>query len=219
MSKDIYLKELEKKAWRSTLEDGIFEIYFGILHLNITIGVILDEILPSPYNLIVMFSIIGLGLMFFLFGKKFISEPRLGKVKFGRTRIVRKVKTIAVLTVNFLALLIIFLIGVLNPQLRLQLPKSLFDLIMGLLFFTLPLCFIAYFLQFRRLYIIAILLGLGFSLDELFKLLPIPDLVSSILAFGMISVIILSMGVVVFIRFLKKYPRPKDNQELEVKDG
>jgi hypothetical protein len=219
MTGDIDLKDLEKKAWRSTLEDGIFEIYFGILHLNITIGVILDDILPTPYNLIVMFSIISLGLTFFLIAKKFISEPRLGKVKFGRARIVRKVKTIAVLTINFLALLIIFLLGILNPQLRLQLPDYLFDLIMGLLFFTLPICFIAYFLQFKRLYVIAILLGLGFSLDEVFALFGIPDPIRSIMAFGTISVIILTMGIVVFIRFLKKYPLPKDSLELEVKDG
>ena len=210
MSEDIDLKELEKKAWRSTFEDGIFEIYFGILHLNITIGVIIDEVLPTPYRLIVMFSIIGLGLTFLLIGKKFISEPRLGKVKFGRTRIIRKVKTIAVLTVNFLALLIIFLISALNPQLRLQLPGYLFDLIVGLLFFTLPICFIAYFLQFKRLYIMALLLGLGFSLDELFTLFPIPELIGSILAFGVISISIICMGIVVFIRFLRKYPLPKE---------
>ena len=210
MSEDIDLKNLEEKAWRSTFEDGIFEIYFGILHLNITIGVIIDELLPTLYRLIVMFSIVGLGLAFFLIGKKFISEPRLGKVKFGRTRIIRKVKTIAVLSVNFLALLIIFLIGVFNPQFRLEFPEYLFDLIVGLLFFTLPLCFIAYFLQFKRLYIIALLLGLGFTIDELFTLFPIPEIFGSILAFGIISISILCMGVVVFIRFLRKYPLPKE---------
>ena len=216
MSEDIDLKELEKKAWRSTFEDGIFDIYFGILHLNITVGVILDEVLPTPYSLIVMFSIIGLGLTFFLIGKKFISEPRLGKVKFGRARLARKVKTIAVLTVNFLVLLIIFLISVLNPQFRLQMPDYLFDLIAGLLLFTLPLCFVAYFLQFKRLYIMALLLGLGFTLDELFALFPIQEQIGSILAFGMISISILIMGVVVFIRFLRKYPLSKE--EIQTND-
>ena len=82
MSEDLDLKELEKKAWRSTFEDGIFEIYFGIAYLSLTLGVVLDAVLPSPYNVILIFSIIGLGLTFFLIGKKYISQPRLGKVKF-----------------------------------------------------------------------------------------------------------------------------------------
>ncbi|MHA2391719.1 MAG: hypothetical protein ACXAEX_07100 [Promethearchaeota archaeon] len=210
MSENIDLKELEKRAWKSTLIDGIFEIYFGILHLSLTLGIVFDEVIPSPYNSIITFSIIGFGLIFFLIGKKYISQPRLGKVKFGSTRIARKVKTIAVLTVNFFALLIIYLVGVLNPQFRLNLPGYLYGLLVGLLFFTLPLCFVAYFLQFKRLYFIAILLGLGFFLDEIFALLLIPEPFGSLLAFGLISITILSIGIVVFIRFLKNYPLPKE---------
>ncbi len=205
MSDNIDLKELEKKAWKSTLEDGIFEIYFGILHLSLTIGVVLDEVLPFPYNSIIAFSIIGLGLIFFFIAKKYVSQPRLGKVKFGLSRIKRKFKTIAVLTVNFFLLLIIYLIGI-----NFNLPGYLYGLIVGLLFFTLPLCFVAYFLQFNRLYAIAFLLGLSFFLDELFALFLIPEPFDSLLAFGIVSIMILSIGIVVFIRFLKKYPLPKE---------
>ncbi|MFX1325387.1 MAG: hypothetical protein ACFE8N_10550 [Promethearchaeota archaeon] len=210
MSDNFDLEEIEKKAWRSTLEDGIFEIYFGILHLSLTLGIVLDEVLPSPYNIVLTFSVIGLGLIFFLFAKKYISQPRLGKVKFGRKRIARKAKTIAVLVINFLALLVIYLIGVLNPEFRINLPGYLYGLIVGLLFFTLPLCFVAYFLQFNRLYLIAILLGLSFFLDEIFALLLIPEPFDSLIAFSLISVSILSIGIVVLIRFLRKYPLQKE---------
>lgn len=210
MSDNIDLKELEKKAWRSTLEDGIFEIYFGILHLSLTLGIVLDEILPSPYNIILTFSVIGLGLTFFLFAKKYISQPRLGRVKFGRKRVARKVKIIVIFAINFLALLIIYIIGVLNPEFRINLPGYLYGLIVGLLFFTLPLCFVAYFLQFNRLYVIAILLGLSFFLDEIFALLLIPEPFDSLIAFSLVSVTILSIGIVVFVRFLRKYPLPKE---------
>lgn len=208
MSEDIDLEKLEKKAWRSTFEDGIFEIYFGILYLGVTFGVVLDDFLPSPYNSILTFSIIGLGLIFFLVGKKFISQPRLGKVKFGRTRITRKVKMLAVLTANFIMLLIIIL---LNPQFGENLPRYLYGLIIGLLFFTLPLSLIAYFLQFNRLYFIAIVIGLSFFLDEIFALVLIPKPFNSLLAFGIGSMIIIIIGLVVLIRFLKKYPLQKED--------
>jgi hypothetical protein len=207
MSEDLDLKEIEKKAWRSTFEDGIFEIYFGILYLSLTLGVVLDAVLPSPYNIILIFSVIGLGLTFFLIGKKYISQPRLGKVKFGRTRIARKAKTIAVLIVNFFVLLFIL---ILIPQFGDDMPEFLYGLVMGLLFFTIPLSFVAYFLQFNRLYFIAILVGLTYFLDEIYALLHIPEPFDSLLAYGMVSATIIIIGIIVFIKFLKSYPLPKE---------
>jgi energy-converting hydrogenase Eha subunit C len=207
MSDPIDLKELEKKAWKSTFDDGVFEIYFGILHFSLTLGVILDNILSESLSTIITLSFIGLGFIFFLIAKKYISQPRIGKVKFAKPRIMRKVKIIGILTINFFILLILFLVGNLNPQFKLIFPGYLYGLIVGLLFFTLPLCFVAYFLQFNRLYVIAILTGISFFLDEIFALLMVPEPFDSLLAFGMISTIILSIGIVVFIRFLKKYPK------------
>ena len=205
MSETIDLKELEKKAWKSTLEDGIFEIYFGILHLSLALGIVLDKILPESLSAIITLSFIGLGFIFFLIAKKYISQPRIGKVKFARPRIMRYVKTIALLTVNFIVILIIYLI-----RFSLRIPMYLYGLIVGLLFFTLPLSFVAYLLQFNRLYVIAILTGLSFFLDEIFALLKIPGPFDSLLAFGIISIIIISIGIVVFIQFLQKYPLPKE---------
>jgi len=205
MSETIDLKELEKKAWKSTLEDGIFEIYFGILHLSLALGIVLDKILPESLSAIITLSFIGLGFIFFLIAKKYISQPRIGKVKFARPRIMRYVKTIALLTVNFIVILIIYLI-----RFSLKIPMYLYGLIVGLLFFTLPLSFVAYLLQFNRLYVIAILTGLSFFLDEIFALLTIPGPFDSLLAFGIISIIIISIGIVVFIQFLQKYPLPKE---------
>ena len=210
MSDGINLEEVEKKSWRSTFEDGILEIYFGILHLNLGIGIILNDILSESLSLIIMISIIGLGLLFFLLSKKFISQPRLGKVKFRWERKARKVKTIVILSFNFLILLIIFLVGVLNPKFEFKFPGYLYGLFIGLLFVTFPLCFVAYFLQFNRLYIIAILIGISFFLDEMFALLLVPEPFDSVLAFGITSIIILSMGIVVFIRFLRNYPLSRE---------
>ncbi|MHA1987540.1 MAG: hypothetical protein ACW98D_12955 [Promethearchaeota archaeon] len=210
MSEPIDLKELEKKAWRSTFDDGIFEIYFGILHLSLALGIVLDDILTESLSTIIILSFIGLGLIFFLIAKKYISQPRIGKAKFGRPRIMRKVKTVGLLTVNFFVILIIYLIGILNPQFRLRIPGYLYGLMVGLLFFTLPLCFVAYFLQFNRLYVIALLTGVSFFLDEIFAFLMVPEPFDSLLAFGIISTLIISIGIVIFIRFLKKYPLLKE---------
>ncbi len=209
MAEKIDLEELEKKAWKTTFEDGIFDIYFGILYLGLTVGMIADVIFPEPFSSLIGYMMIFGGLIFFLIGKKYISEPRIGKVKFGSKRIARKAKTIGVLTINFIILLIIFLIGSTNPELKVLIPEYFYGLIIGLLFFALPLCFVAYFLQFNRLYVIAFLVGLSFFLEEIFALF-MEEPFDALFSFGIISAIILCMGLVVFIRFLKKYTLPKE---------
>jgi hypothetical protein len=84
-------------------------------------------------------------------------------------------------------------------------------LIIGTLFITFPICIIAYLLQFERLYLIAIMGGLGLSVAELFRpVLGSP--LHSILTFSVIGGIITTWGIVIFVRFLKEYPSPKKVQ-------
>jgi hypothetical protein len=84
-------------------------------------------------------------------------------------------------------------------------------LIIGTIFITLPICVIAYFLQFERLYIIAIMGGLGLSLTGLLRPI-VGSPLHNILTFCSIGGIITAWGIVIFIRFLKAYPLPKEDQ-------
>jgi hypothetical protein len=203
ISEKIDLKELEEKAWKTTFEDGLLDIYFGILFLGLTFSKILDEFLPNVSSIIGISIIFG-GVIFFILCKRFISQPRIGKVKFGQIRIARKAKTILILTINFFILLIIFLLGELT-----LLPSYLSGLLVGLLFMALPLFLVAYFLQYNRLYFIALIVGLSFFFEELLALAMVPEPLDGIIAFGIISAIILIMGFIIFINFLKKYPLTK----------
>ncbi|MFX0039247.1 MAG: hypothetical protein ACFFAB_07935, partial [Candidatus Heimdallarchaeota archaeon] len=148
---NIDLKEIEKKTWRSTLEDGLLDIYFGILVLSIGIGITLGDLLPEPFDSLLPIILMIIGLILFLLGKKFITQPRLGVVKFGFRQKSRKRKTVIVLSINSIILLILFIIRLINPELGLILPGYIEGLIIGLLFITVPLCFAAYFLQYERL--------------------------------------------------------------------
>ena len=113
MTENLDLKEIEKKTWRSFFEDGIFEIYMGTLHVGVGIAWSFIDVAPfSIYNLFGIMLIV-FGFLFFILGKRFITYPRVGKIKFGRKRKVRKLKTIIVLSVNLVILLIFYLIGLL----------------------------------------------------------------------------------------------------------
>jgi len=209
ITEKIDLKEIEKKTWRSTLEDGILDIYFGILVLGLGMGMTLSPVLPNPLDKFIPFIFIGIGLAFFLTAKKFITQPRLGKVKFGYKRKGRKLKTLIVLSINLIILLVLFLIRFTNPEFSLEFPGYLDGLILGLLFITAPLCFAAYFLQYPRFYLFGLLVGLSFFLSDLFSIfLPVPF--DTLIVFSLISAIMIIVGIVFLIKFLRKYPLSKE---------
>jgi hypothetical protein len=209
ITEKIDLKEIEKKTWRSTLEDGLLDIYFGILVLSIGLGMTLGGILPEPLDGIISIIFMVIGLILFLFGKKYITQPRLGMVKLGLKTKTRKIKTVIVLSINLIILLVLYILRFINPELRLRFPAFLDGLIIGLLFVTIPLCFAAYFLQYPRLFFIAISVGLSFFLSDIFSTF-IQEPFDILLAFSFISCLIIVMGVFSLIKFLRKYPLKKE---------
>ena len=209
ITENIDLKEIEKKTWRSTFEDGILDIYFGILVLGLGMGMTLSSILPNPLDKFIPFIFIGIGLFFFLTAKKYITQPRLGVVKFGLKRKGRKLKTLIMLSINFIILLILFLIRFINPELSLDFPGYLEGLILGLLFITAPICFAAYFIQYSRFYFIGLLVGLSFFLSDLFSIF-IPEPFDTLIVFSIVSGAIIVMGIISLIKFIRKYPIKKE---------
>jgi hypothetical protein len=171
----------------------------------------LYEFLPVPLNVLLGPILIGFGLAFFILSKKYLIKPRIGVVKFGPKRKVRKRRTMLVLSVNVVLLLILFLFNLSNVGGSINFPY----LLEGLLFLTLPLCFVAYFLQYTRLYIYALLLGSGFFLADILSLIvPIPfNFLFIYLLFGGIIIIV---GIIYLIRFIRKYQLPKEEIK---KDG
>ena len=150
--------------------------------------------------------IIGLGVLFFILSKKFIIQPRLGFVKFGHKRKTRKLRTVLVLVLNMIILFILFLFNLTGLGTGSNFPAEIQYLIEGLLFITLPLCFVAYFLQYPRLYLSALIMGLGFFLADLSSILiPLPfNFLFTYLAIGLC---IITIGFVYFVRFLIKNPK------------
>jgi hypothetical protein len=209
ITEKIDLKEIEKKTWRSTLEDGLLDIYFGVLVLSIGIGITLGDLLPEPFDSLLPIFLMIIGLILFLLGKKFITQPRLGVVKFGFKQKSRKMKTVIVLSINAIILLIAYIIRLINPALWSVFPVFIHGLITGLLFITVPLCFAAYFLQHPRLYFIAVLVGLSFFLSDLFSIFLVEPF-DALTAFGITSFVIIFIGILSLIKFIRKYPKPKE---------
>jgi len=211
MSDAIDLRNIEKKAFRATFQDGLLDIYQGGIVLSMSF---LAYTTASEARPLLRFGLFLAGLLVFygiFWGcKKYITTPRMGQVKFGPRR--QKRKLIMTLVLSSLILLqVILLVGTIllwkNPgwATDLGLHTTNRDLermvvaIIGALFVGPSMILIAYFNDFLRGYYIAFVLSLAvFSLIWFGQ--PIYLLIAGLL--------IIIPGVVLFIRFLRAHPLP-----------
>ncbi|MFW9938300.1 MAG: hypothetical protein ACFFD5_11675 [Candidatus Thorarchaeota archaeon] len=206
---------MEKKAWRSTFQDGIWDIFFGLIFLGFGVAglsALFDlpenqffdigtEIILIPWNIATVF--------FFYLGKKFITIPRLGFVKFGTKRKKTRKVIIIFLIVNVIFAFLLIILSFIGMSNLIQLNPLLDPLLIGLLIITLPLSILGFFLDFYRLIFYSLFAGLGFFLSELFY--PITgEPFDLILSFCLIGSTIIIIGLIYLIKFLQKYPLSKN---------
>ena len=208
MSQQISLKEAERKAFKSTNQDGLLDILWGLyLLFGNSSAIILNNLgVERPINYIPMFIVLAVGLIGFWAAKKYITTPRMGIVKFGPTR-VRKIKRMRLVSVIAVlltfALLLLTIAGIFNPA-GWQWPGWIVDVAFGL--FTFLICgFFAYTRDYPRLYLYGTLMGLSIPASvwlEAYAGITFP------IAWVISGGIILFVGVITFIRFLRRYPLP-----------
>ena len=213
----INLKELERKAFRSTYQDGLWDIYFGLIVICMSFFLYRPVTGYSPLNIFLVVASMGAAYALFWAGKRFITLPRMGQVKFGEKRARRKKTMMLILGVVVLiqiAFLGIQFIGWRNPEFGATLntflqEKNAMDLAVatiGSLFVGPSMILIAYFIDFPRGYFIAVMMALAVFL-AIYLNQPIYPI--------FIGILIAVPGVVLFLRFLKKYPlhREKANHD------
>jgi hypothetical protein len=203
------LNEIEKKAYRSTFQDGIWDIFLGSLLLILAVGALLSNIgVPEGRNMIILVVLQVLVLLAFIAGKKCITVPRMGFVKFGpkRKRKIRKSRII--LLGSVLAGLVVFVAAALvirsypagRPKLLLLLPAAW--VANAVIVFSL----LAYYLDCTRLYAYGVLFALPVPVDMVVKEFAGVNL--SPIAFAVPGMVMLVVGTMLLVRFLRDYPFP-----------
>jgi hypothetical protein len=212
MNTPLNLKELERRAFRSTYQDGLWDVYFGLIVICMSIFIYRPASGYSPLNIVLMMSAVAVAYALFWAGKKFITLPRVGQVQFGAQRKRRKLILVIVMSgvvlVQVIFLIFQFMVWT-NPEwsarYRNILPdRDIMDLIVasiGALFVGPSMILVAYFLDFTRGYFIAVMIALAVFL-MIYLNQPIYPII--------IGVLIALPGFVLFVNFLKKYPTHKD---------
>jgi hypothetical protein len=210
MSAQLNLKEIERKAFRSTYEDGLWDIYFGLIVICMSIFIYRPASGYSPMNIILALLAMSAAYSIFWAGKRYITLPRMGQVRFGEIR--RKKKTTMVIFLSFVVLVQLIILGLttlgwLNPEVGATVSgflksQDLMDLavaLIGSLFVVVGMTLTAYFSDFPRGYFIAALMALAVFL-MIFLNQPVYPI--------LIGALMIIPGAVLFFRFLKKHPLP-----------
>ena len=203
MTEKIDLKKIEKQTYRFTFTDGLYDMVYGSLIFFAAIAPILREILYPSY---IIFMILPAPLILIL-GKRYITIPRIGiaKLNLNRTKSKNKIRLlIAILFPIIVVMVVLTFLGVYNIEVGgyiVPVGAGLFALIL--------LSFIAYILDYPHFYLYAVSIGLGIPLAELLK--PIfGEPLHYLISFGISGTLILFYGIITLIKFLNKYPTPKE---------
>ena len=208
MSEKLDLKALERKAFRSTYQDGLWDILFGLIVIGIAFYMYRPEEGYSAFNTVWMMVTFIVAYLVFWGGKKFITVPRMGQVRYGVIR-KQKARTLAIILGGFVLVQagIVLLTSLSQHNLELAakinsfLPAGSSDRLMvavvGSLFVGPSLILIAYFNDFVRGFYIAILMALAVFLMILLNQPVYPVIIGGV---------IIVPGLVLFVQFLRKYP-------------
>jgi len=215
MSANIDLRQIERDAYRSTFQDGIWDIHIGLLLLGFSTAPLLEMIgVVRPLNIL---SAVILPLIVLYYGKRLITIPRMGFVKFGPKRKAagKKLRIFSIiLTVVIITQIILTLSGTFPPRWMSDMGRYSMPIIFAL-FAILIFSVVAYFRDFPRLVGIGILFGSSIMLTEiLHDRLGSP--LASLIGFGLPALIILTMGIILMGRFIRKYPKPNQSEVADV---
>ena len=202
------LKELERKAYRFTFQDGLLDVYMGLFVIGMAFFIFRPEDGYGAQNFVLLLLDLLLSSLVFWVGKVFVTLPRMGQVSFGPLRKKRNITLAIVMGVVVLAqagFVLITMSGWLNAHFGAKLSSLLGGASLermpvaaiASLFVGPSMILIAFFIDFTRGYFIAILMALAVFLMVLFNQPIYPILIGAL---------ILVPGVVLFVRFLRKYP-------------
>jgi len=189
MNDNLSLKEAERRAWTLYHEDGLLELFLGLLFIGGGLRTLTDSLWSYLFILA--------GILIFVLGRRYITLPRVGLIKFGpRRKRKRRSLFIFILVAVILTILLLLLpaLGIAGPG-----PTAgyVFALVVPLIF-----AYMAYQLEFKRLYVYAVLVAIFMLVVE-----SAGTWAGAWAQFGT-GLIILIVGLWHLLHFLQNYPLP-----------
>ncbi|MHA2326548.1 MAG: hypothetical protein ACXACB_14165, partial [Promethearchaeota archaeon] len=133
MAENIDLKTIEKKILKTGHQHGLFDMMIGFIIAGMAFSPIFRESLPGPYKYFLWPLIIVIIADLFIFiGIKFVIQPRTGIAKPGPTLKSIRNKMLIISFIQFIFLLIVFILPLLGIGSSIRVSTIIFLLIVGL---------------------------------------------------------------------------------------
>lgn len=206
MSEQISIKEAERKVFKTTFDDGLWDILLGGYFLSFVIALYLSPALGDFWSSAVTIPIWGLTFLIIYLIRKYIVTPRIGIVKFGRVRKTKLARfTVMMLVINAIA----FILGIIAAMNYGIVPGQVYSIIFGM---TILICFsiAAYFLNIIRFYVYGLLVGIAPLVGEWLWSHGYATHHGFPITFGITASIMILTGLVIFIRILRNNPIPTE---------
>jgi predicted small integral membrane protein len=206
MLQQVNLKDAERKVFITISNDGLVDIFLGCFFLMFTIAPYLSTRLGDFWSSAVFLPFWALVYLAIWLTRKYVVRPRIGMVKFGQTRKKKLMTfTLIMLLINLLALVL----GVIAAMTFKQVPGQMISVIFGLIL-LIGFSIAAYFLDFYRLYIYGLLAGISPLIGEWLWNHGYATHHGFPITFGTVAGIMITAGLIVFIRLLRNNPIPAE---------
>ncbi len=192
------LEELERRAYRSTFSDGIYDIQFALFFIVFAWFAVIDALGISRF---VGYALLVVPVLLPWLGKRYITIPRMGAVEFRQKRKSRNRITLVVAAGAAVLL---------APVVIMTADSGAAELGWRLVAMAVaPIAAIAiYALDFPRLFLyLAFLMAAVLESEFLVRFVGTPA--NAVISFGIPGLIILCAGLYQLFRFIQRYPKAK----------
>lgn len=204
MSQRISLRDAERKAFRTTYNDGLVDIFLGCFLLIFVIAPYLSASLGDFWSSAMFLPFWALVYLAIRLIRRYVVTPRIGTARFGQARRARLARfTVVMLVINAIALILGFVAALSFGRVPGQMTSIAFGMVL-LMGFSIA----AYFLDFNRLYIYGLLVGLSPLVGEWLWAHGYATHHGFPITFGTSAGIIILVGLALFIRLLHENPVP-----------
>ena len=210
MGEGMDLKALEKNAWTSYFQDGLWEIVIGTILLASTLSCALESagVEDMTRTAIYFPLIIVLPPLILMLGKWYITLPRLGFVKFGQRRELNHIKMFIGIAATMGVNLLMWGLASVYPG-ALREPYGLLLVTFDVLAIF---CLIGYYMDYNGFYLIAVLVAAPYPLKYLLERQG-SSAWYDIAGYGIPAVILVAIGLAALVRFIRKYDIPEETPD------
>ncbi|MEA1886955.1 MAG: hypothetical protein U9N72_07085 [Bacteroidota bacterium] len=208
MKNNITGKTLESKTYRILYRDGIFDLAMGSMLIIYSINMYLHiNNIDTPFIIRILLVPIVLVLAMV---KIFITQKRIGYVKFRRSRNRKRLMSFIIATAALVLTTIIYILAA-SGKIESEQKNTWLSLLIEFVFLLSVFFLMAYFTDYYKFYIIGLAMGFGGPVSKYLEPYPGTRYFGLAVVFTVGS-FLLASGIIMLITFLNQFPKTVNNE-------